>query len=89
MRRIKLSGRERAVMKAIGFADAISGAEVRDHTQIPLEDLTDVLNGLIGAGYVESRPYREQITSAEFGSTEFEINPSYAHELKETLLRAW
>jgi hypothetical protein len=89
MRRIKLSGRERAVMKAIGFADAISGADIREHTQIPLDDLTDVLNGLIGAGYVESRPYREQIGSAELAAMQFEVNPSYAHELKDSMLRAW
>jgi DNA-binding MarR family transcriptional regulator len=89
MRRIKLSGRERAVMKAIGFADAMPGAQIREHTQIPPDDLTDVLNGLIGAGYVESRPYLEQITSTELATTEFEVNPSYAHELKDALLRVW
>lgn len=89
MRQIKLSGRERAVMKAIGFAEAIPGEQIAEHTQIPLPDLTDILNGLIGAGYVESRPYREQIAAGELGATEFEVNPSYAHELKSMLLRAW
>jgi hypothetical protein len=89
MRRIKLSGRERAVMKAVGFADAIPGAQIREHTQIPPDDLTDILNGLIGAGYVESRPYREQITSADLAALEFEVNPSYVHELKESMQRAW
>jgi DNA-binding MarR family transcriptional regulator len=89
MRRIKLSGRERAVIKTIGFADAISGAQIREHTQIPPDDLTDILNGLIGAGYVESRPYHDQISSTELANTEFEVNPSYVHELKEAMLRAW
>ena len=30
MRRIKLSGRERAVLKALGFAEAIPGEQIRD-----------------------------------------------------------
>ena len=89
MRRIKLSGRERSVLKAVGFADAIPGEQIREHTQIPPEDLTDVLNALLAAGFIESQPYREQITSAELSTTEFEVNPSYVHELKSTMQRAW
>ncbi|HEY3600611.1 MAG TPA: hypothetical protein VGK72_01495 [Chthoniobacterales bacterium] len=88
MRQIRLSGRERAVVRAIGFADAIPGEAIRDHTQIPSEGLTDVLNALLAAGFVESRPYREEITSAELSATEFEVNPSYAHELKEAMYRS-
>jgi len=87
MRRIKLSGRERAVLKAVGFADPIPGQEIRDYTQIPSEELTDVLNALLAAGFVESQPYREQITSAELTTTEFEVNPSYVHELKDAMLQ--
>ena len=88
MRRIKLSGRERAVVKAIGFADAIPGEQIREHTQIQPEDLTDVLTALIAAGYVESQPYREQIMSPELATMEFEVNPSYAHELKIAVQRS-
>jgi hypothetical protein len=87
MRRIKLSGRERAVLKAVGFAEAIPGEEIHDHTQIPVDDLTDVLNGLLTAGFVESRPFREQITSDEMPTLEFEVNPSYVHELKDSMLQ--
>jgi len=87
MRRIKLSGRERAVLKAVGFAEAIPGEEIQDHTQIPVDDLTDVLNGLLAAGFVESRPFREQITSDEMPTLEFEVNPSYVHELKDSMLQ--
>lgn len=87
MRRIKLSGRERTVMKAVGFTEATLGEEIREHTQIPLDDLTDVLNALIAAGYVETRPYRDQIVATELATMEFEVNPSYAHELKESMLR--
>lgn len=86
MRRIKLSGRERAVLRAVGFAEAIPGEQIQDHTQIPPDDLTDVLNGLLTAGFVESRPFREQITAADLGTIEFEVNPSYAHELKDSML---
>ena len=50
MRRIKLSGRERAVLKALGFAEAIPGEQIREYTQIQPDDLTDVLNALLAAG---------------------------------------
>jgi hypothetical protein len=85
VRRIKLSGRERAVLRAIGFADAIPGEQIRDQIQIPPDDLTDVLNALLAGGFVESRPYREMITCAELAAMEFEVNPSYAHELRNAM----
>ena len=87
MRQIRLSGRERAVVRAVGFAEATPGEQIRQHTQIPLEDLADVLNALLAAGFVESQPYREEITAAELVTIEFEVNPSYAHELKDAMFR--
>lgn len=89
MRRIKLSGRERAVLKAVGFAEGVRGAEVREYTQMPPEDLTDTLNALLAAGYLESRPYLEQVSLEEMPATNFEINPGYVHELRESMARAW
>ena len=89
MRRIKLSGRERAVLKALGFAEAILGEQIREYTQIQPDDLTDVLNALLAAGYIESIPYREQVTSTEMPTVEFEVNPAYTHELKSSMQRAW
>lgn len=89
MRRIKLSGRERAVMKAVGFAEGASGAELLEQTQMPTDDLTDVLNALLAAGYVESKPYREQVSVADMPATAFEVNPGYVHELRESMARAW
>ncbi len=89
MRKINLSGRERAVLKALGFAEAVTGAQVLEHTQLQPEDLTDVLNALLAAGYVESRPYREQVSAEELPGTEFEVNPGYIHELKSTMQRSW
>ncbi len=89
MRRIKLSGRERAVLKSIGFAEGATGSEVHEHTQMPPDDLTDTLNALLAAGYLESKPYREQVTVEEMPETNFEVNPGYVHELRESMARAW
>lgn len=89
MRRIKLSGREHSVLKALGFADAVLGSELQDHTQMRPDDMTDTLNALLAAGYVESKPYREQITAAEMSAIEFEVNPGYVHELRMAMLRSW
>ena len=87
MRQIKLSGRERAVIRAVGFAEAVAGDEIRDHTQLPADDLTDILNALLAAGFIESRPYRESIASTDLPVMKFEVNPSYAHELKDAMYR--
>jgi hypothetical protein len=89
MRRIKLSGREHSVLKALGFADAVLGSEIQDHTQMQPDDMTDTLNALLAAGYVESTPHREQVTMAEMSAIEFEVNPGYVHELKTAMLRPW
>jgi len=89
MRRIKLSGREHSVLKALGFADAVPGSQLQEHTQMQPDDMTDTLNALLAAGYVESKPYREQITAAEMSTIEFEVNPGYVHELRAAMLRSW
>ena len=89
MRRIKLSGRERSVLKSIGFAEGALGAELLEHTQMPPDEMTDVLNGLLAAGYVESKPYRDQMSVEEIPETNFEVNPGYVHELRESMARAW
>ena len=89
MRQIKLSGRERAVLKAIGFATAVPGSQIQAHTHMPLDDMTDVLNALLAAGYIESKPYCEQVTPAEVPPMEFEVNPGYVHELKTSMQRSW
>jgi hypothetical protein len=87
MRTIKLTGREATVVRAIGFAESMLGAEILDFTRMQSEDVTDTLNSLISAGFVESIPYTEQIQIAEMPVTAFEINPAYAHQLKEALFR--
>ncbi len=82
MRAIRLSGREAAVVRAIGFAESMLGAEILDSTHMEPEDVGDTLNGLIAAGFVETIPYAEQVDLAEMPATAFEINPAYAHELR-------
>ena len=86
MRNIKLSGREASVVRAIGFTNSMLGAEIQDYVRMESEDVTDALNSLMAAGFVESIPYSEQIQLAEMPVTAFEVNPAYSHELKRALV---
>jgi len=87
MRSVKLSGREASVVRAIGFAEAALGADIQDMTHMDLEDVAETVNSLMAAGFVESIPYHEQIELAELPATSFEVNPAYAHELRQALRR--
>jgi hypothetical protein len=87
MRDVRLSGREAAVVRALGFAESMLGAEILDMTHMELEDASDTLNGLIAAGLVETIPYSEQIDMAEMPAIAFEVNPAYVHELRQAIAR--
>ena len=87
MRKIKLTGREATVVRALGFSEAKLGSELLDFTRMESDDMTDTLNGLISVGFLECVPLVEQIGMAEMPATSFEINPSYSHELKSALIR--
>jgi len=87
MRHIKLTGREATVLRAIGFAESMLGTEIQDFTRMEVEDVTDTLNSLMAAGFVESIPYYEQVQLAEMPVTAFEVNPAYVHELKQAVSR--
>ncbi len=87
MRKIKLTGREASVVRAIGFTEAMLGAEILDHTRMDPEDITDTLNSLMSAGFVESVPFFEQVEMADMPVTSFEMNPAYVQELKSVLFR--
>jgi hypothetical protein len=87
MRQVKLTGREASVVRAIGFTESMLGAEIQDFVRMESEDVTDTLNSLMAAGFVESVPYSEQIQLAEMPVTSFELNPAYTHELKRALIR--
>jgi hypothetical protein len=87
MRNIKLSGREATLVRAIGFTEAMMGAELQDQTHMDSEDVTDTLNSLMSAGLVESVPYYDEVQLAEMPVTAFELNPAYANELRQALYR--
>jgi hypothetical protein len=87
MRHIKLSGREATVVRAIGFTEPMMGAEIHDYVNMDVEDVTDTLNSLMSAGYVESVPYYDEVQIAEMPVTAFELNPAYVLELKQALYR--
>ena len=87
MKHIKLSGREQAVLRAIDYTSGSTGDEIREITHIEGEEIADILNGLCDAGYVEVFPYAERVTFLSYPASRFEVNPSYALELKEALRR--
>jgi hypothetical protein len=87
MRHIKLSGREATLVRAIGFTEPMMGAELQDSVHMNADDVTDTLNSLMSAGFVESVPYFEEVQIAEMPVTAFELNPAYASELRQALYR--
>ena len=87
MRNIRLSGREATIVRAIGFSEPMLGAEIQDSTHMESDDVTDTLNSLMSAGFVETVPYYEEVQLAEMPVTAFELNPAYASELKQALYR--
>lgn len=87
MKQIKLSGREMAILRSIDYASGSTGTEIQERTQMESTDIADVLNGLYDVGYVETFPPVEPITHLNFAETRFEINPSYALQLKQAMKR--
>jgi hypothetical protein len=87
MRNIKLTGREACIVRAMGFTEAMLGADLQESTRMSAEDVTDTLNSLISAGFAESIPYYDEVQVAQMSTTSFEINPAYAFGLKEALVR--
>ena len=86
-REIKLNGRELGVMRTIGFGLGVPGAEIQERTNIDPEDLCDVLNTLLDIGYLETATMKERVTLEEMPTELFEINPSYASNLKVAMRR--
>jgi hypothetical protein len=87
MKKLKFSGREEAVLRAIDFSFGSDGSEIEERTSMDAGDLTDILNGLIEGGFVELLPPVDQVSEQAFRGSHFEINPSYAFEIKTALLR--
>jgi hypothetical protein len=88
MKKIKLTGREMAVMRAIDYANGNTGAEIAERTHIEADDLVDILNGMCDAGYLEAVPPVERVTLEDFAARHYDLNPSYALDLKEAMRRA-
>ncbi len=93
MKQIKLSGREVSILRAIDLTAGTSGAEISERTHIAPEDALDILNGLAEPGYIEpfapgkEIPMAGSVAADAFAATRFEVNPSYALELKQAMLR--
>ncbi len=76
-----------AILRAIDYVNGSTGIELRERTSIDGTDVADILNGLCDIGYVESFPPIEPVTFLNYAETRFEINPSYALQLKEAMKR--
>ena len=87
MKEIKLSGRERSVIRAIDFATGTLGQELLERTKLAPDDLVDVLNGLMNHGYAEMRPYADNTSVETLREATFDVNPSYALLLREAIAR--
>ena len=87
MKQIKLTGRERSVLRVLDFSNGNTGAELLESARLEADDLVGVLNSLMGPGYLEMVPYAEEATLETFDTARFDVNPSYAHELRTAM--AW
>jgi hypothetical protein len=86
-RPVKISGREGSVLRAIGYGLGVPGAELAERMQMDHGELVDVLNALMGTGYVEVASMKETVTLEDFAGEMFEVNPSFVNDLKEALKR--
>lgn len=87
MKHLKLSGREMAVLRSIDYAVGSTGQEIQERTSLDGSDLVDILNGMCEVGYVEVFPPANPVTFLNYAESRFEINPSYALQLKESMRR--
>ncbi|MEI8342645.1 MAG: hypothetical protein WCH43_14070 [Verrucomicrobiota bacterium] len=86
MKKIKLSGKEIAVVRSIDFATGTPGSEIFDRTRIEIDELTGIINGLMDVGFIECSPYSENVTEETLLQVTIEVNPGYAHELKAAMI---
>lgn len=85
MKIIKLTGREQTVLKAIDFSNGTPGDEILKITRLERGDFVDIVNGLMDVGYVECSPYKEHVSTDNSDDHLFEVNPSYALELRKAM----
>ena len=84
---IRLTGREGAVLRAVGFGLGITGTELVERLQMDGDELVDVVNALLDSGYLETTSMRERVEAGDLASESFEVNPSYVGDLKEAMKR--
>ena len=89
MKQIKLTGRERSVLRVLDFAAGNTGAELLESSRLEAEDLVAVLSSLMGPGYLEMAPYAEEAVVETFHLARFDINPSYAQELRAAMAQRY
>lgn len=87
MKQIKLTGRERTVLRHIDFATGTIGEDLLEQTRLEPEDLVSTINGLMQVGYAEMEPYAEETDEATFRTVTFGVNPSYALQLRDAMAR--
>ncbi|MEO7318343.1 MAG: hypothetical protein ABIZ56_05085, partial [Chthoniobacteraceae bacterium] len=81
MKEIKLTGRERCVLRVLDFGAGNTGEELMESSRLEADDLVAVLSGLMGPGFLEMAPYAEEASVETYRTSRFDINPSYAQEL--------
>ena len=87
MKKIKLSGREVAVVRAVNMSIGTPGIEIFERTHIEIHELAEIITGLIEAGFLDCEPFTDIVTAESLPGATIGINPGYAHELKAALLR--
>ncbi len=87
MRKIKLSGREIDIVRAIDFSLGTLGGEIMERTHIDRAELIDILNSLMDIGFIETDSTAPRIDYGALEETVFQVNPSYVLDLKEAIKR--
>lgn len=86
-REIKFNGREQATVRAIGFGSGITGADIQERMNMTAEELVDILNTLLDMGFIETPTMNENVTLATYATENFEVNPSYAADIRDAIKR--
>lgn len=88
MKKINLSGREIAVVRALDLTLGTLGIEIYERTHIEVEELVGTINGLMDVGFLECEPYRESLTVECLPKVVILANPGYVHDLKSAIIRS-
>ena len=89
MKQIKLTGRERSVLRVLDFTSGKTGEELLESSRLEPEDLVSVLSGLMGPGYLEMEPFADEASEKTFRTARFDINPSYSMELRTAMAQRY